>query len=220
MSTVKTQRTQYGISTNPSNNFVVDASQADGTLKISRGNVGATTQEILTIPTEDGTRIGKYLVRGPKSTTSGTSVEFSSADSTGIPSWARKLTLVFDGVSTNGVNVLMVQLGTASGWVTTGYMSTVGQTSSATAAAIQLTTGIGLSGNNSAADLRYGHMLLTTITNNRWIASSVSPLGNVASIGYGGGQIVMPSTVDRLRITTFGQTDAFDAGSVSLVIEG
>jgi len=49
MSTVKTQRTQYGISTNPNNNFVVDASQADGTLKISRGNVGATTQDILTV---------------------------------------------------------------------------------------------------------------------------------------------------------------------------
>ena len=49
MSTVKTQRTQYGISTNPSNNFVVDASQADGTLKLSRGNVGATTQDILSV---------------------------------------------------------------------------------------------------------------------------------------------------------------------------
>jgi hypothetical protein len=52
MSTVKTQRTQYGISTNPSNNFVVDASQADGTLKISRGNVGATTQDIIKVKTD------------------------------------------------------------------------------------------------------------------------------------------------------------------------
>jgi hypothetical protein len=54
MSTVKTQRTQYGISTNPSNNFVVDASQANGTLKISRGNVGATTQDIMAIANNGG----------------------------------------------------------------------------------------------------------------------------------------------------------------------
>ena len=51
MSTVKTQRTQYGISTNPSNNFVVDASQADGTLKISRGSTGSVLEDVVTVST-------------------------------------------------------------------------------------------------------------------------------------------------------------------------
>ena len=49
MSAVKSSKVQIGTSTNPSNNFVIDASQADGTLKISRGNIGSTTQEVLKI---------------------------------------------------------------------------------------------------------------------------------------------------------------------------
>lgn len=49
MSAVKTSKVQVGVSTNPSNNFVIDASQADGSLKISRGNAGATTQDVLKV---------------------------------------------------------------------------------------------------------------------------------------------------------------------------
>ena len=49
MSAVKSSKVQVGTSTNPSNNFVVDASQADGSFKISRGNIGSTTQEVLKI---------------------------------------------------------------------------------------------------------------------------------------------------------------------------
>lgn len=49
MSAVKSSKVQVGISTNANNNFVVDASQADGSFKISRGNIGSTTQEVLKI---------------------------------------------------------------------------------------------------------------------------------------------------------------------------
>lgn len=49
MSAVKSSKVQVGISTNPDNNFVIDASQADGSIKISRGNIGATTQDVLKV---------------------------------------------------------------------------------------------------------------------------------------------------------------------------
>lgn len=46
---VKTPRVQVGISSDPNKNFVIDASQADNTLKISRGNIGNTSQDVATI---------------------------------------------------------------------------------------------------------------------------------------------------------------------------
>lgn len=42
-----------------------------------------------------------------KASTSGVAVEF-----TGIPSWVRRITVLFNGVSTNGVNNILVQVGT------------------------------------------------------------------------------------------------------------
>lgn len=46
---VKTPRVQVGISSDPNKNFVIDASQADNTLKISRGSIGNTSQEVITV---------------------------------------------------------------------------------------------------------------------------------------------------------------------------
>jgi hypothetical protein len=49
MSLLKTIRQQLGLSNTPANNFTLDASADDGTMKLARGNAGATTQDILTV---------------------------------------------------------------------------------------------------------------------------------------------------------------------------
>lgn len=49
MSTVKTNRNQIGISATPTQNFTLTAEAADGSMKLARGNAGATTQDILTV---------------------------------------------------------------------------------------------------------------------------------------------------------------------------
>ena len=49
MSLLKTIRQQLGLSGTAANNFTLDASAADGTMKLARGNAGATTQDILTV---------------------------------------------------------------------------------------------------------------------------------------------------------------------------
>ena len=50
--------------------------------------------------------------------TSGTSVDFTS-----IPSWVRRITIMFDGVSLSGTDQILVQLGDSGGLETTGYIS-------------------------------------------------------------------------------------------------
>lgn len=54
MSRLKLQAVQVGTNSDSTKNFAVDASQADGTLKISRGNLGATTQDVLTVAASTG----------------------------------------------------------------------------------------------------------------------------------------------------------------------
>lgn len=49
MSLVKSNMHQLGQSATATQNFTLDASAANGTMKLSRGNAGATTQDILTI---------------------------------------------------------------------------------------------------------------------------------------------------------------------------
>lgn len=49
MSLLTLIKAQFGKSNTPANNFVLDASAENGTMKLARGNAGATTQDILTV---------------------------------------------------------------------------------------------------------------------------------------------------------------------------
>lgn len=49
MSTLKTNAVQIGQSNTATANFSLSAANADGTAKLARGNVGATTQDIMTV---------------------------------------------------------------------------------------------------------------------------------------------------------------------------
>lgn len=49
MSLLKIIKAQLGISSTPTNNFTLDASAQDGTMKLSRGNAGATTQDVMVV---------------------------------------------------------------------------------------------------------------------------------------------------------------------------
>jgi hypothetical protein len=49
MSLIKSILHQLGLSVTPANNFTLDASADNGTMKLARGNAGATTQDILTV---------------------------------------------------------------------------------------------------------------------------------------------------------------------------
>jgi hypothetical protein len=145
--------------------------------------------------------------------TSGTAIDF-----TGIPAWAKRITIMFNGVSTNGTSSPMLQLGDSGGIETTGYAVT-SATISATPGASAYTTGFTIrSGSSSAALL--GHFVLTLLGSNNWVCS-----GNFGDTGTTtnyvvGGQKTLSDTLDRARITTVNGTDTFDAGSINIMYEG
>jgi hypothetical protein len=56
MSLIKAIKAQLGLSVTPANNFTLDASADNGTMKLARGNAGATTQDIMTVDANGGVK--------------------------------------------------------------------------------------------------------------------------------------------------------------------
>lgn len=153
------------------------------------------------------------LVQGTaQNSTSGTSIDF-----TGIPSWVKRITVMFSGVSTSGTSNLLVQIGSGS-FVTTGYLSTSTAVAASSSTGLSTaTTGFNIL-QSLATDLLSGHMILTNITSNAWVSFHCAKRSGNASL-QGGGDVSLSGTLDRVRITTVNGTDTFDAGSINIMYE-
>ena len=51
----------------------------------------------------------------------------TSIDFTGLPSWIKKISIIFNGISTSGTSGVLVQVGDSGGIENTGYVSLVVQ---------------------------------------------------------------------------------------------
>jgi hypothetical protein len=194
---------------------------------IANGGTGATTATAaLTalLPSQSG-NAGKALVTDGSAaawntvsgitnstavaSTSGTSIDFIS-----IPAGVKRVTVMFNGVSTNGTSNYQVQLGAGS-ITTSGYAATIttGQTGVVTASA---TTGHVVAASVSITSLLNGHCVLTNISGNTWVGSSLLLATGATLYAMGASNISLSGTLDRVRITTVGGTNTFDAGSINI----
>ena len=145
-------------------------------------------------------------------TATGTSVDF-----TGIPSWAKRVTVMLDGISTTGANVIFIQVGSGS-IQTTGYTS---QAWAGTNNAGVLTTGIAIEQSNASAYRISGHTVITKVNTNRYVSAGVHGYIDITSVGHqSAGSVTTSGDIDRIRITTAGGTDTFDAGTINVMYEG
>jgi hypothetical protein len=146
--------------------------------------------------------------------TSGTSIDFTS-----IPSWVKRITVMFYGVSTSGTSIIQLQLGAGS-VTTSGYISAGGNYNNAnTTGVANGTSGVYLLNAGNAANTYYGHATFTTLGSNIWVASGVLAVGSATNIVSFGGGITLGGTLDRVRFTTVNGTDTFDAGSINILYE-
>jgi hypothetical protein len=152
------------------------------------------------------------LVSGTAVSATGTSIDF-----TGIPSWARRITVMFYSVSTNGTSNPLIQIGSGS-FVTSNYSSA---SSTTTTVVSSVSTGAGfIVGGGAASNLRSGILVLSNLTGNTWVSSHALSFGEQAGTIYGGGlSNPLSGALDRVRITTVNGTDTFDAGTINLLWE-
>lgn len=192
-----------------------------GILQLKTGTGSGTTALTLDA-SQNATIAGNLTLTGNASgviksgtavaSTSGTSIDF-----TGIPSTAKRITVMFSGVSTNGTSNPLFQLGSGSP-TTSGYLGAGSSIDAASASSTNFTTGIGIFSAN-AANIIYGAVQFTLITANTWVASGTFSRSNSASTMTTAGAIALSGTLDRVRITTVNGTDTFDAGSINILWE-
>ena len=156
-------------------------------------------------PTGAGT-----LTSGTAVTASGTSVNF-----TGIPSTAKRITVMFAGVSTNGTGI-RIQLGDSGGIENTGYVGdSVKFESANTHTALSSGFDLNLA---SASTAISGLFVLATLGSNLWVINGTVG-SNLAIANIIGGTKTLSDVLDRVRITTVNGTDTFDAGSINILYE-
>lgn len=195
--------------------LTLDLPAVNGTV-VSTGDTGTITSAMIANGTVTPTDLSQPMTLATaQNTTSGTAIDF-----TGIPSWVRKITVMFNGVSLNGSAHILIQLGTSSGVESTSYSSaSVHAVTGNTVGGVNSTSGFVLY-MNSSANITAGVATIATLGSNVWAMSYCGGLTNVASAHVGGGVKTLGATLDRVRITSSNGTDAFDAGSVNIMYEG
>jgi hypothetical protein len=131
------------VPTNTASNYTVTVPAGTGTIVVSGASSAITS----------GTAVAS---------TSGTSIDFTS-----IPSWVKRITVMFNGVSTNGSSLYQIQIGSGSVDSTSTYVgSQTHLTGSATTTAF--TTGFLTGPSTLAATNSSGIAVLAIVSSNIW----------------------------------------------------
>ena len=216
-----------GISTGGTSALSIDASQVvtlTNALPVASGGTGVTTSTgtgavvLGTSPSISGAVLSSMassvITSGTAVTASGTSVDFTS-----LPAWIKRITIMIQGVTTNGSSPPTMRLGTSGGFVTSGYASG-GIYTGVTTGSGNRTDSLLISGNAfDASATLHGHAVLTNISGNAWVQSFVLGQSNSAYAVMGGGSISLAGALTQIRITTANGTDAFDAGTINILFE-
>jgi hypothetical protein len=231
MSLLKTNSVQIGQSATATQNFTLAVpSSPDGTIKLARGNNGATTQDVLGVnasgqitatitgSTITGSTITSSTISGG-SITQATAQNASSTaiDFTGIPNRVKRITVMFNGVSLSGSSEILVQIGSTT-FSTSGYNSISNETNQANSTAGATSAAGFIVKSGLASQVLYGILTIANISSNTWVSSHAARK-SATNACFGGGNGSTSGTLDRIRITTANGTDTFDAGSVNIMYE-
>ena len=204
-----------------------------GTLAVSGGVTLTTTLPVLQggtgVTTSTGTGAGVHSV-GPSissavmstmassvitsgtavASTSGTSIDFTS-----IPSWVKRITVMFNGVSLSSTASILIQIGPSGGVETSSYSGVV------LGNGIQNAwggTGYLITRTGVATSIYSGIVTLANITGSTWICAGTVGDPTNGFAGLTAGTKAITGTLSIVRITST-STDTFDAGSVNILYE-
>jgi hypothetical protein len=163
-------------------------------------------------------KLSQKLTQGTSvASTSGTAIDF-----TGIPSWVKRVTVMFNGVSTTGTSSYQIQIGSGS-VSTSGYAGVCGGGGNAASiGSTSLTTGFPITGGTlTAANSFSGALVIYLLGSNTYVAQGNGfANGSTVFLSMSGVSPALSGALDRVRITTVNGTDTFDAGSINILYEG
>ena len=193
---------------------LVQSADTSGTVEIQSN--GTTKLTVSSSGVNIGQMNGGAITSGTAvASTSGTSIDF-----TGIPSWVKRVTVMFNGVSTSGTSIVQLQLGDAGGIETSGYTGMSARFAAVSNVyTVAYTAGILTQTGMQAAVSYVAQIVFTLVGSNAWVASGAITSSTTNDNCQICGSKTLSDTLTQLRITTVNGTDTFDAGTINILYE-
>lgn len=183
-------------------------SDPDTGIRFSTGEVSASI---------NGVSGNVALIRETAKVAVGISVDF-----VGIPSWVRRFTVVFNQLSIDGSEHILIQLGDSGGFENTGYISTSNfLQGGVSSGSLSSTSGIILLA-GSTLNVLSGSVVFNNISGNTWVATGMWNYDNQTTItGWTAGNKTLSGTLDRIRVipTNISASNLFDNGLINIFYE-
>jgi hypothetical protein len=189
-----------------------------GTTGIVTGNIAASNITTATIADANVTpgKLSQPMTLATAQNATGTAVDF-----TGIPSWVKRITVMLNGVSTNGTSPLRFQIG-GSSIESSGYNGcSVRTATSGTIGTTSFSSGFDFFNVGSATLNYFGNCTISIMGSNTWSITGMLALPS-ANNDFNAitGTKQTSSSLSIVRITTVSGTDTFDAGTINIMYEG
>ena len=134
-----------------------------------------------------------------------------------VPAWAKKITVMFYGVSLSAGNTYTIQLGTgANTYITSNYVATSvmenGQDPADSTSAIVI--------RNQLTATHYGQLHITKVSDDTYVWNGSFRISADRGVDVYGGVSGISATVDRIKVSRSG-SNTFDAGGkINVLYEG
>ena len=141
----------------------------------------------------------------------------TTVDFTSIPAGTKHITIMLVGISTDGTNDLIIQLGDSGGVETSGYTArecAAGGSATPTAD----TSGFILDNQLAAAGAADAviNLYLEDSTNHTWVSMGILQSTNASMVSVSAGAKTLSHALDRVRVTTVATADDFDGGVAAI----
>jgi hypothetical protein len=161
------------------------------------------------------------VIKRPSVLTSGTQKTLSTGsptyvDFTSIPPNVKMIVIMINGLSGRGTSNFIIQIGDSGGIETSGYAGSTGNINTGTS--VSMSSGFTFA---IAATATHTYNVMATLTlmdssTNTWMYQANTGFTSVAAASVSCGSKSLSATLDRVRLTTVGGTDTFDAGTMNI----
>ena len=154
------------------------------------------------------------LITGTAQSASGATVSF-----TGIPSWAKRITVLLVGVTTVGSGIPAIRAGAGS-YENTGYLGATVKIGSlnTTDGAASATTSWDIVNSASSSYIYTGQLVITKVSGNQYIISGLLQYGTSNGLIVNGTK-TFSGNISQLQLLMSTGADTFNGGSINIMYE-